>query len=175
RSNYEGYVRVNTLFAEQLARLIEPDDTVWIHDYHLIPLASQLRERGIGNRIGFFLHTPLAAAELLVTLPHHRELFCTLAACDLVGVLTRRDMRALCEYFQATTGASTAPDGTIALPDGSHFRGGHFPISIDTAGTVETARATVSGVACQRLRRSLDDPALVIGVDRLDYSKGLLE
>ncbi len=175
RSNYEGYIRVNALFADRLARLIEPDDTIWVHDYHLIPLASLLRERGLDNRIGFFLHTPLAAAELLSTLPHHRELFGTLAAYDLVGLQTTQDLHALCEYFEREKGASLAGDGIITLPDGGRFRAGHFPISIDTARIREVAAAAAGSTATLRLRRSLNERALMIGVDRLDYSKGLLE
>lgn len=175
RSNYEGYLRVNHLFAEQLTRLIQPDDTIWVHDYHLIPLASQLRERGIGNRIGFFLHTPLAPSELLATFPHHSELFCTLAAYDLVGMQTQRDLHSLNEYFETVADATLESDGVIALPGGRRFRGGHFPISIDTGETADVARAAADSRSTLRLRRSLDERALMIGVDRLDYSKGLPE
>ena len=74
RSYGEGYERVNRRFAEVLAPLIEPDDIIWIHDYHMIPLAMYLRRQGLTNRMGFFLHTPWPARQLLVTLPHHRRL-----------------------------------------------------------------------------------------------------
>jgi trehalose 6-phosphate synthase len=175
RANYQGYVRVNTLFAERLASLIEPGDVVWIHDYHLIPLAMLLRERGIGNRIGFFLHTPLAAAELLVTLPHHRELFGAFSAYDLVGLQTPQDLRSFQEYFEHETGAMLVEDGSIAVPGGRRFRAACFPISIDTASAAATAREAAGSEAVARLKYSLDGRALVIGVDRLDYSKGLPE
>ncbi|HET7269083.1 MAG TPA: alpha,alpha-trehalose-phosphate synthase (UDP-forming) [Oleiagrimonas sp.] len=173
RANYEGYIRVNRLFAEHLAKLIEPDDTVWIHDYHLIPLAALLRERGIDNRIGFFLHTPLAAAELLATLPHHRQLFETLSACDLVGLQTEQDLHALRDYFEHQIGADIRADNIIALPDERCFRADSFPISIDTALAADTARKAATSAATKRLRDSFGNRALVIGVDRLDYSKGL--
>jgi trehalose 6-phosphate synthase len=175
RKNYEGYVRVNALFADELAKLIKPDDTVWIHDYHLIPLARELRERGLDNCMGFFLHTPLAAAELLSTLPHHRELFGSFSAYDLVGLQTTLDLRSLRDYFAREAGARRATGDTIALPDGHRFRAGHFPISIDTASAREIARDAADNAATRRLKQSLNDRALVIGVDRLDYSKGLLE
>ncbi len=175
RSNYEGYVRVNALFADHLVKLIEPGDTLWVHDYHLIPLASQLRERGLDNRIGFFLHTPIAAAELLATLPHHRELFGAFSAYDLVGLQTRRDLLSLREYFERETGAMLEDDDVVALPNGRRFRAGHFPIGIDTAGAQELARAAAGSETTLRLMHSLNQRALMIGVDRLDYSKGLLE
>jgi trehalose 6-phosphate synthase len=175
RANYEGYVRVNTLFAERLASLIEPGDVVWIHDYHLIPLAALLRERGIDNRIGFFLHTPLAAPELLATLPHHRELFGTFSAYDLVGLQTPQDLRSFQEYFEHEAGAMLANDGSVGLPGGRRFRADCFPISIDTTRAARAARAAAGSEAVARLKYSLDGRALVIGVDRLDYSKGLPE
>jgi trehalose 6-phosphate synthase len=175
RTNYRGYVRVNTLFAERLASLIEPGDTVWIHDYHLIPLAALLREHGIDNRIGFFLHTPLAAAELLATLPHHRELFGAFSAYDLVGLQTPQDLRSLQEYFEHEAGATLEADGVIAMANGRRFRADSFPISIDTAAAARAARRAADSDAVARLKYSLDGRALVIGVDRLDYSKGLVE
>ncbi|HET7358986.1 MAG TPA: alpha,alpha-trehalose-phosphate synthase (UDP-forming) [Rhodanobacteraceae bacterium] len=175
RANYQGYVRVNTLFAERLASLIEPGDVVWIHDYHLIPLAALLRERGIDNRIGFFLHTPLAPPELLATLPHHRELFGAFSAYDLVGLQTPQDLRSFQEYFEHEAGAMLANDSSVGLPDGRRFRAECFPISIDTAAAAQAARAAAGGEAVARLKYSLDGRALVIGVDRLDYSKGLPE
>src|SRR5699024_7003588 len=109
--------------------------------YHLIPLASQLRARGVDNRIGFFLHTPLAAAELLTSLPHHQEIFGSFSAYDLIGVQTSQDLLSLREYFQRVIGADLKGDGIIALPDGHQFRAGHFPISIDTTGAQAIARA----------------------------------
>ncbi len=175
RANYQGYLHVNSMFADQLVRLIEPDDTIWVHDYHLIPLASQLRARGVDNRIGFFLHTPLAAAELLTSLPHHQEIFGSFSAYDLIGVQTSQDLLSLREYFQRVIGADLKDDGIIALPDGHQFRAGHFPISIDTAGAQAIARAAADSEPTRRLRYSLNDRALMIGVDRLDYSKGLLQ
>jgi trehalose-6-phosphate synthase len=74
RSYGEGYERTNRRFAEVLKPLIQPDDIIWIHDYHMIPMARDLRRLGVKNRIGFFLHTPWPARQLLVTLPHHRRM-----------------------------------------------------------------------------------------------------
>src|SRR5690606_6833944 len=79
RETYTGYRRVNALFAEKLAPLLRPDDVLWIHDYHLIPLGQALRERGVANRIGFFLHVPMPSPDLLGALPEHGELFAALS------------------------------------------------------------------------------------------------
>jgi trehalose 6-phosphate synthase len=70
----QGYERVNTLFAQTLAPLIEPGDIIWVHDYHLIPLARELRRLGVKNPIGFFLHIPWPARQLFIALPRHRQL-----------------------------------------------------------------------------------------------------
>jgi trehalose 6-phosphate synthase len=175
RKHLAGYLRVNNLFAEQLMSLIEPDDLVWINDYHLIPLAAMLRERGLRNRIGFFLHTPLPAASLLIALPRHMELLETLASYDLVGLHTPRDRRALEEYFLFEVGATKRRDGRIRTPGGRTFRAEVFPIGIDTAHVAETASHADEYEEWHALKESLQGRALIIGVDRLDYSKGLPE
>lgn len=175
RKHLAGYLRVNNLFAEQLISLIGPNDLVWINDYHLIPLAAMLRERGVRNRIGFFLHTPLPAASLLIALPRHRELLETLASYDLVGLHTPRDQRALEEYFLYEVGASMRRDGRIRTPQGRTFRAEVFPIGIDTAQVAESASHADEHEEIYDLKQSLEGRALIIGVDRLDYSKGLPE
>jgi trehalose 6-phosphate synthase len=173
RSHLDGYLRVNQIFAEQLRKLIGPDDTLWVHDYHLIPLAAMLRQLGVKNRIGFFLHTPLPAAGLLIALPNHRELLETLASYDLVGVHTKRDLRALEDYFLHEVGATMPPGGRLRMPNGRQFRAAAFPISIDTEGIAAAAQRAVSNSEITQLRNSMDGRELIIGVDRLDYSKGL--
>jgi trehalose 6-phosphate synthase len=173
RSHLDGYLRVNELFAERLRELLKPNDIVWVHDYHLIPLAAMLRQRGVKNRIGFFLHTPLPAAGLLIALPNHRELLETLASYDLVGVHTARDLRALEDYFLHEAGATMRPGGRMRTTNGRLFRAAAFPISIDTENIAEAARTAESNKEIGQLRDSLDGRALIIGVDRLDYSKGL--
>jgi trehalose 6-phosphate synthase len=176
RGHLEGYLRVNTVFADRLTDLIEPGDMVWINDYHLIPLASMLRERGVRNRIGFFLHTPLPAAGLLIALPQHRELLETLSSYDLIGLHTARDLRALEDYFLHEAGAVMRPGHRMRASNGRIFRAGVFPIGIDTHQVAEMAkRALDEEEEIGQLRASLDDRALIIGVDRLDYSKGLPE
>ena len=86
--DYEGYRAVNRRFAATLAPMLRPDDLIWVHDYHLIPLAEALRELGVRNRLGFFLHTPFVPPALLQALPRADELLGALCAYDLVGFHT---------------------------------------------------------------------------------------
>jgi trehalose 6-phosphate synthase len=173
RADFAGYRRVNRLFAEQLARRLRADDQVWIHDYHLIPLAAELRQLGVTARLGFFLHVPVPPPALLTMLPHHEQLFPTLAAFDLIGLQGRQDRDALLGYFREEMGATTDALGNVRLPDDRQLRVQAFPIGIDTAKVAEQARKSASSAATARLSRSLEGRKLAIGVDRLDYSKGL--
>ena len=173
RETYAGYRRVNAMFAEKLAPLIKADDIVWIHDYHLIPLGQQLREHGIGNKIGFFLHVPMPSSDLLGALPEHGELFDALSSYDLVGFQTVRDLERFQDYVRLYGGGRVVTPGRMETAQGRRFRGGAFPISIDTGMIARQAEEAALKPAVQRLRASLADRAMAIGVDRLDYSKGL--
>ena len=175
RRKREGYWKVNTLFADTLAPLLRDDDTVWIHDYHLIPLASLLRERGVGCRIGFFLHVPVPSADLIQALPDHRALFQTLYAYDLLGFQTRRDVDRFQSYVRLFGGGGLVDNEWIQAPDGRRVRTSAFPIGIDTEHIARQARSAASNKPVRDLRQSLQHRKLAIGVDRLDYSKGLPE
>lgn len=172
RQSLGGYLRVNERFAERVAQDAGPDDTLWIHDYHLIPLASLLRARGLRNPIGFFLHTPLPAPRTLVALPQHRSMLGLLAACDLIGVQTANDARAMRNYLIGELGAIER-DERLHLPGGEITRVQAFPIGIDPAAMAAQAEAAEHAPETQQLRHSLGRSSLIIGVDRLDYSKGL--
>jgi trehalose 6-phosphate synthase len=173
RRDFAGYLRVNRLFAERLAPMLRPDDLVWIHDYHLIPLAAELRRLGVDARIGFFLHVPLPPPAFVATLPHHEQLFTALAACDLVGTQSARDRDALLAYLHEEAGAELGEGGEARLPDGRRLRVHAYPIGIDAAEVARQAAAAATSAATRRLVRSLEGRKLAIGVDRLDYSKGL--
>ncbi|MGN6513847.1 MAG: alpha,alpha-trehalose-phosphate synthase (UDP-forming) [Lysobacteraceae bacterium] len=175
RETWAGYLHVNALFADRLAAELQEDDIIWVQDYHLIPLAQRLRERGVGNRIGFFLHVPMPSSDLLAALPAHRELFAALSSYDLVGFQTVRDLERFQDYVRLFGGGRIIAQGELETADGRRFRAGAFPISIDTRGIAQKAKAAVRKQAVQRLRESLTGRSLAIGVDRLDYSKGLPE
>ncbi|MBO9664815.1 alpha,alpha-trehalose-phosphate synthase (UDP-forming) [Dokdonella sp.] len=172
RKDFAGYQRVNRLFAEHVARLLRPGDQLWVHDYHLIPLGAELRRLGVDAHIGFFLHVPLPPRDLLAALPHHEHVFSALAAYDLVGLQTESDLQALRGYFRDECSAEI--DGTqLRLPDGRRFRAAVFPIGIDTERVARQAERAANSAATKRLIASLEHRRLAIGVDRLDYSKGL--
>ena len=133
RETWAGYMRVNTLFAEKLAPLLQPDDVVWVHDYHLIPLAHLLRERGVRSRMGFFLHVPMPSSDLLAALPDHRRLFENLSAYDLVGFQTERDLERFQDYVRLFGRGRMVSHGVLETSQGHRLRAGAFPISIDTA------------------------------------------
>ena len=175
RGNYAGYRRVNAEFARKLAPLIEPDDVIWAHDYHLIPLAEELRRLGLTNRMGFFLHTPMPPRELLATLPVHDELMRGLSSFDLVGFQTEIDRGHFCRYLIVEADARVRETGGGATVRAFQrtFRVESHPIGIDTAH-VERSAANTAGIReVERLKVSLAGRRLIVGVDRLDYSKGL--
>ncbi len=105
RADHSGYMRVNRLFADRLAAFLRDDDVVWVHDYHLMPLARELRARGRLNPIGFFLHIPCAPLDILRTLPHHEEILGALADYDLVGFQTENDRDNFAAYLLTMPGA----------------------------------------------------------------------
>jgi trehalose 6-phosphate synthase len=170
----EGYERVNRRFAETLRPLIERDDMVWVHDYHLIPLARELRGLGVKNRIGFFLHVPWPAHQLVITLPGHRQLVQAMFDYDLVGFQTAEYVQAFEEYvLNEAAGEQLSPGFWKAF--GRTVRVGAYPIGIDAAEFAKLVRSPRAVrlrdimTACTVFRH------LIVGVDRLDYSKGLEE
>lgn len=174
RRTYAGYLRVNALFASRLAPLVEPDDRLWIHDYHLIPLAEELRKIGLATPIGFFLHTPFPVPEILVALPNHETLMRSLCAYDLVGFQTNRDRNAFIEYLLSEADAEVLSDKLIRAY-GRIVRVEAFPISIETEEIIKVSAQAQKARQTERLRDSLQGREMIIGVDRLDYSKGLPE
>ena len=175
RETYAAYRRVNALFAEKLAPLLRDDDLVWIHDYHLIPLAALLREHGVRCRLGFFLHVPMPSSDLLAALPQHGRLFEGLSAYDLVGFQTERDLERFQDYVRLYGRGRVIAPGVLETAGGRRLRAGAFPISIDTAHIARQAQEAVEKPSVRSLRESLSGRELAIGVDRLDYSKGLPE
>jgi trehalose 6-phosphate synthase len=170
RADASGYMRVNRMFADRLSALVRESDVVWIHDYHLMLLARELRSRGHRNRIGFFLHTPCAPPDILQTLPHHREILGGLTFCDLIGFQTENDRDNFGHYL-LTQGATQSRGGYEF--DGRFVRLGAFPVSIETKAYMRLARNAGRSAMVQLVRESLVNQKLVLGVDRLDYSKGI--
>jgi len=172
RADASGYMRVNRMFADRLSSIVKESDVVWIHDYHLMLLARELRSRGHRNRIGFFLHTPCAPPDILQTLPHHREILGGLTYCDLVGFQTENDRDNFAHYL-VRQGAAQSRGGYEF--DGRFVRLGAFPVSIETQAYMRLARNAGRSAMIELVRESLGESRLVLGVDRLDYSKGIPE
>ncbi|WP_206363603.1 alpha,alpha-trehalose-phosphate synthase (UDP-forming) [Sphingomonas crocodyli] len=169
----EGYERVNQRFADTLEPLIEGDDLVWVHDYHLFPLGARLREKGIRNRIGFFLHIPWPPYRLLLSLPNHRELVETLLAYDVVGFQTRDALECFHDYVRNELGGTI--DGNRVTVGDHSVTAIACPIGIDADNFVEASQSAAARYAHYRMRQSTNGRDMIIGVDRLDYSKGLEE
>jgi len=171
RRDLSGYLRVNEHFADELAQVLEPDDIVWVHDYHLIPLAKALRARGFNSRIGFFLHIPLPPPEILTAMPNHERLIPALCDYDLVGFQTHGDAANFARYVAKEMGAPSH----ISLRMGNGDRAmriGTFPVGIETREFTRLARRAVKTDFVRRVMASVPG-MLMIGVDRLDYSKGI--
>ncbi|KQT35360.1 alpha,alpha-trehalose-phosphate synthase [Sphingomonas sp. Leaf412] len=169
-----GYARVNRRFADTVRPLIEDEDVVWVHDYHLVPLGEELRTRGVTNRIGFFLHIPWPPTDLLVSLPSHRRLVEALFAYDVVGFQTADWLENFRHYVVTQLGGTIGSDGHVTVGDRT-IRAIPAPIGIETA-EFEAAAATQGAIfARDRMYMSATGRSLIVGVDRLDYSKGLPE
>ena len=173
RRTWAGYQRVNLSFAEQLRPLLRKDDLIWVQDYHLIPMAELLRAAGCRQRIGFFLHIPWPSLEVLLALPNHLEIVQALSAYDLVGFQTDHDVRRFLTYIELEAEGRVGRNGMVTA-FGRRFRVAALPVGIDTDNVAAFAKAAVGSRQTARLKRSLVGRDLMIGVDRLDYSKGLV-
>jgi trehalose 6-phosphate synthase len=171
---YEAYERVNAEFAAKLVPLLEPDDIIWVHDYHLIPLAEKLREQGAEQPIGFFLHVPFPAFDMLRVLPVMRRMLEHLTKYDLVGFQTRNNLSSFNDCMVQALGAELDADGTLRLA-GQELHAGVFPIGVDVDAIEESAASITHYDYANRLLASLTGRNLIIGADRLDYSKGIPE
>ncbi|MCD0505169.1 alpha,alpha-trehalose-phosphate synthase (UDP-forming) [Bordetella petrii] len=172
RGDYEGYLQVNRHFAQRLAPLLRPDDVIWVHDYHLLALGGYLREMGVRNHIGFFLHIPFPNAEVFKTIPPYQALAQAMCAYDVAGFQTAADARAFSDCCVQFAGADREAGG---LRTGERrVRVGTYPIGIDVDDVARMAQARRSRQVAA-LKAGAVDLKLVISVDRLDYSKGLLE
>jgi trehalose 6-phosphate synthase len=175
RETGKGYERVNELFAESVTPLIERDDLVWVHDYHLLPLGERLRARGLTNRIGFFLHTPWPPTRLFVSLPFHERLVRTMLEYDLIGFQTDEWRESFLHYCRKELGAEVdEASGTIRFEERSVIARA-YPIGIDWEHFQTEGQTEKAASAQQRMLASTRDRTAMIGVDRLDYSKGLPE
>lgn len=172
RQWWDVYKKVNQRFAAAAAEVAAPDAVVWVHDYQLQLVPAMLRELRPDVRIGFFLHIPFPPAELFMQLPQRDDIINGLLGADLVGFQLPGGARNFVRLARRLTGAATA--GPMIEHDGRSVRAAAFPISIDSAGLAAAAADPATQAAAAQLREDLGNPRkLILGVDRLDYTKGI--
>lgn len=164
---YSRYVAVNERFARHLAPLIQPDDVIWVHDYHLIPMALELRKLGIENPIGYFLHIPVGPAQALLAIPENKEIARALSAYDLIGLQTQSDVRNMIDFLQQCVFGRLLPSGRIRVFE-AELDIGCFPVGIDPSDF-----AFRPGESDALAAADTSETNRIIGIDRLDYTKGL--
>lgn len=169
--DYASYREVNAFMARALLRFNTPETIFWIQDYHFLILGAELRQLDIERPLGFFLHTPWADRRTMTAVPHHGEIARAMLAYDLIGFQTVEDRQNFEDYLQAELGFNVV-DGTVASEWGL-TQLATFPIGIDVDDFAARATKAMGRTEVMRLRESLRGAKLVLGVDRLDYSKGL--
>lgn len=171
--DYRGYRAVNRRFAASLTRLLRSDDLVWVHDYHLMPLGAELRSLGVRNRLGFFLHTPFVPPAVWQAMPHADTILEAMCAYDVIGFHTESYRAAFLDCVRYVLGIPEEAPGRFCIGD-RVCQAIVDPIGIDADAFARMATQAERGLEAQRMRTSLGDRKLIIGVDRLDYSKGLI-
>jgi trehalose 6-phosphate synthase/phosphatase len=173
---WQTYCEVNRKFAEVVRETATPSDFIWVHDYHLMNMAAELRRAGVTSRIGFFLHIPFPPLDLFLKLPWRMSLLAALLQFDLIGFQTIRDRRNFVQCVHALVkSAKVEGRGQVQLVSalGRVVRIGNFPISIDYNTFMRQAATADVAERARELHRLLPDRKLILGVDRLDYTKGI--
>ncbi|HTV31076.1 MAG TPA: trehalose-6-phosphate synthase [Xanthobacteraceae bacterium] len=168
---YASYREVNAFMARALLRFAGPEVAFWVQDYHFLTLGAELRRLKIEHPIGFFLHTPWAERGTMAAVPHHSDLVSAMLAYDLIGFQTDDDRRNFEDYLQFELDLSVV-EGAVRSKHGV-TRLATFPIGIDVDEFATRATKSIVRPEVSRLRASLQGAKLALGVDRLDYSKGL--
>ena len=171
---FETYVAVNQRIANIVAERLQEGDSVWVHDYHFLLIADCLRRAGWDGPTGFFLHIPFPAPEIFQAIPEHQWIARALTAYDVIGVQSRRDAENLSSYLINDCSGTERADGAISV-FGREVKIKAYPIGIDANAFREAADSEEARIAAEQISRFLGNRQLVIGVDRMDYSKGLPE
>lgn len=175
---WDAYCRVNRKFADVITQNARPDDLIWVHDYHLMSVGQELKALGISARTGFFLHTPFPPLDIYMKLPWRFPLLRALLEYDLIGFQTLRDRRNFlqCIRLIAPDLTITGKGQVITIRVGNReLRVGTFPIGIDFKGFASDGKSEdVIRTACH-LHKDLPGRQILLGVDRLDYTKGICQ
>jgi trehalose 6-phosphate synthase/phosphatase len=173
---WNAYQDVNREFAKTIRENTGSDDFVWVHDYHLMLVARELRRIGVGSRLGFFLHIPFPSLDIFVKLPWRREILGALLQYDLIGFQTMRDRRNFVQCVRTLVGpAESCGRGQVCeLRLGTEtLRVGAFPISIDFAAFERDAASREVSESAWLIHENLPERQIVLGLDRMDYTKGI--
>ena len=171
RETYRAYRRVNRQFAQALSTLLEPDDLVWVHDFHLLPLGEELANAGWRGKTGLFLHVPFPSANIFGILPWSRSILESLLYYDVLGVQTTRSLRDLRDTLQEDLQGSVVGDSFVYA--GRRVQLGAYPIGIDPEAFRNWAIETEGVSGGGRVQQLPLRQKTVLGVDRLDYTKGV--
>jgi trehalose 6-phosphate synthase len=179
RAWWQGYRQVNASFADAAVAALadHPEALVWVHDYHLMLVPGLIRQLRPDQRIGFFLHVPWPPTDIYARLPWRREVLLGLTGADVVSFHTeryRRNFMEACGRLLGRAGVEVR-DSSLVLPDGRVVTTTASPISIDAADFRRHAVAPETDEDVAGLRDQFAGRALLLGVDRLDYSKGIAE
>lgn len=174
REHYQGYLRVNQRFAQGLASMLEPEDRIWVHDYHFMAFGEELRRMGCDQPMGFFLHIPFPARQVLTTLPVHDVVVRALFAYDIIGFQTEEDRQSFADYVIHEANGEDHGDGRLTA-FGRTVQAKVFPIGMDAETFSRYAASKEAKTHAQRMKGVLSNRLAIVGVDRLDYSKGLPE
>ena len=174
RKHAQAYRAVNQRFSDALVPLLQPGDLVWIHDYHLMCMPAMLRAKGVTAPIGFFLHIPFPSPDVLASVPEAGALVRDLMAADLLGFQTENDAENFAEAAMRLGDAGRPSPGWLSA-GGRRVRLGVFPVEIEAREFAATAEDAWRSVPAERLRRSLAGQQLILGVDRMDPTKGLVQ
>lgn len=172
REDYQGYLRVNQRFAHAIGPMLKKSDLIWVHDYHLFAFGEELRRMGCNQAMGFFLHIPFPAPEVLTTLPVHEAIVRAMFAYDLVGFQTESDRKCFLDYVVSEARGIVHEDGRVSA-FGRTIVAGVFQIGIDADSFARFATSKNAMTHRRRLERVLRRRHAIVGVDRLDYTKGL--
>jgi alpha,alpha-trehalose-phosphate synthase [UDP-forming] len=177
-SYWETYQQVNAKFAAAVAESSGLEDFVWVHDYHLMLVGEKLRQAGVRRRTGFFLHIPFPAPDIFEKLPWRRQVLEALLAYGLVGFQTPRDLRNFANCLRRLVPQALLhrqEDLLQVQSEGGSTWAGSFPIGIDFAAVERQAETAEAAHVAARIRADLAPCQVVLGVDRLDYTKGIPE
>lgn len=174
QAEFDTYQQVNALFAQQLSATAQPDDVIWVHDYHFFSVARYCRELGMRNKIGFFLHIPFAPLTIWQSIPTAESLIRDLCHYDLVGLQTDHDQSLCIQACTTLLKAQKIQHSLISFQQRITTIK-CYPIGVNPVQIQQVAKQHVSDRQDVFDLKALKQQKTIIGVDRIDYSKGILE